>query len=935
MKLTNIFTPCLIISSILCTLFNYSLAFSNNSFPLVYRYVNSIAISPDYRQDQTVFATVMKGGLFRSRDGGESWESIGQGLPKDNLRKIIISPNYKTDRTLFALSAIMSDNSTNYLYKSTDGGVTWIEILQCYGLFTFEVSPNYATDETIIAGAHYGQIFLSKNSGQTWTQLSQSIFRPKAFVFSPNYETDSTIFCGNFNNWSEGEAVFKTRNSGLSWERIIFYPIYSVNCIAVSPEYTIDETVFAGTGQAGFWKSSNTGYDWASSNIGLESNNIGTIAISPNYSVDRSIYITTSRGLFKSQDAGISWTKMNHSINNVNIETLKISPNFSVDSTLFIGTHDGIFKSMNGGSNWYESNEGILLTDFVNVSRDNDVISTLPSVVADNEGYTHVAYWGTYDSSEAPDGVTTDVFYTNNRNGSFFKPQKITVPSGYGWYSKGLDLAVDDHGNAHIAFRRSEDQIWLTTNDDIFYFTNKSGTWDYEIVIEGGTKGIAGPNAPVLGVDGFGDVHLIFDSFGYYYWKKSSNGEITGPQKVISDNHGVSTHSIFVESNGSVHFVYNAKSSVGDAMFGDLNYRVKRGDSFSEPLVIAYGMEANPTLDVDQTGKVHIAFHTSSNIYYTCTCEADSFITPIIVGSPSYQAAEAIVKEFQGNIYIADQGGKFYYKSNNEFTQQNILETDLPIIGGKTFFDVSNDGKANLVYHGSSNRIYGSLENDIYFLSFLVEACYDQINPSKIFDLSIAVIDSHSIILNWTATGDDSISGIASEYDIRYQTKVPSPDTILWWQTAKRIHHSVTPSATGKKDSVIVSDLSSDSTYYFAMKVGDDAGNWSDISNIVYTIIPTMVKNANIIHDVFSLFQNYPNPFNPMTTIKYQLPKECHVTLKVFNALGQEITTLVNERKEPGLYSTQWDAAGQASGLYFIYIKAEGFSKVQKMLLIQ
>jgi hypothetical protein len=89
------------------------------------------------------------------------------------------------------------------------------------------------------------------------------------------------------------------------------------------------------------------------------------------------------------------------------------------------------------------------------------------------------------------------------------------------------------------------------------------------------------------------------------------------------------------------------------------------------------------------------------------------------------------------------------------------------------------------------------------------------------------------------------------------------------------------------------------------------------------------------IPNTFRLGQNYPNPFNPSTTIKYGLPKNSFVTLKVYDILGREVTTLVNENKMAGTYQVNFNASNLASGIYFYTIKAGDFSQTKKMLLVK
>ena len=85
----------------------------------------------------------------------------------------------------------------------------------------------------------------------------------------------------------------------------------------------------------------------------------------------------------------------------------------------------------------------------------------------------------------------------------------------------------------------------------------------------------------------------------------------------------------------------------------------------------------------------------------------------------------------------------------------------------------------------------------------------------------------------------------------------------------------------------------------------------------------------------FALHQNYPNPFNPTTTISYDLPQKSRVKLSIYNLLGQEVATLVNDEQEPGRYNVKFDASGLPSGVYFYTLQTPYFTKTNKMVLVK
>ena len=99
----------------------------------------------------------------------------------------------------------------------------------------------------------------------------------------------------------------------------------------------------------------------------------------------------------------------------------------------------------------------------------------------------------------------------------------------------------------------------------------------------------------------------------------------------------------------------------------------------------------------------------------------------------------------------------------------------------------------------------------------------------------------------------------------------------------------------------------------------------------VITSVGGVQKNE--IPTTVGLFQNYPNPFNSTTTIKYKVTEPGFVSLKVFNAMGTEVASLVNEQKPKGDYSIKWNASGLAEGIYFCRLQAGKFMDTKKLVL--
>jgi hypothetical protein len=117
---------------------------------------------------------------------------------------------------------------------------------------------------------------------------------------------------------------------------------------------------------------------------------------------------------------------------------------------------------------------------------------------------------------------------------------------------------------------------------------------------------------------------------------------------------------------------------------------------------------------------------------------------------------------------------------------------------------------------------------------------------------------------------------------------------------------------------------------------GWDTDNGWYIDDIEIALITSVKQIAIDIPETFALGQNFPNPFNPSTVIEFALPRQSHVTLKIFNLTGQEIATLVDQKLPAGRHKANWDASGLQAGIYFYQFKVEGgFSQTKKLTLLK
>ncbi len=124
-------------------------------------------------------------------------------------------------------------------------------------------------------------------------------------------------------------------------------------------------------------------------------------------------------------------------------------------------------------------------------------------------------------------------------------------------------------------------------------------------------------------------------------------------------------------------------------------------------------------------------------------------------------------------------------------------------------------------------------------------------------------------------------------------------------------------------------------TYYWRVRAENKVGNSTWSQTWKFTTDPVAGIKERTIPQQFKLDQNYPNPFNPSTLISYQLPTLGHVTLDIYNILGEKVDELVNREESAGTYKVTFDASNLASGIYFYKLQAGNNVSVKKMILLK
>jgi hypothetical protein len=224
-------------------------------------------------------------------------------------------------------------------------------------------------------------------------------------------------------------------------------------------------------------------------------------------------------------------------------------------------------------------------------------------------------------------------------------------------------------------------------------------------------------------------------------------------------------------------------------------------------------------------------------------------------------------------------------------------------------------------------RNTGSQNNEYdYFDGYGSININEAINVTLPVELSLftATLQMNEAILNWRTETEVNNLGFEIERKISFGAQQNDDDS-NWVKIGFVPGHGTT---TDAQDYFFLDDISliSSTNLTYRLKQIDFNGNYKYSNEVLI---------ENILPEYFELKQNYPNPFNPSTSIRYSIGNKQFVVLKVYNILGNEVATLVNEEKPAGSYEVNFDASELTSGVYFYSLSSGNYFETKKLILLR
>lgn len=346
----------------------------------------------------------------------------------------------------------------------------------------------------------------------------------------------------------------------------------------------------------------------------------------------------------------------------------------------------------------------------LNVTHSGDAYETQPSIGLAASGTVHLAFIRVYPQVGAPDGVASDIFYTNDAGGTFAEPVKLSAPSGI--YSNTPDMVVEPGGVVHVVFRRSTSQTSVLGDDDLVYATNRTGSFETLLAVDGGAglDELSMPMNPAVAVDAAGVVHVAFQAYSGIHYLTVRDGAVSPPALVMAGINAGDALSLALDRDGWPHL--GLFTRVGIMSDIQLYYTKAVTDPLVAPQFAPLVNVSNvarsvsdfyPAIGVDGDGFAHLLYRDpfilppgSGQLFYV-TNRGGGFDPPVSVPG---KFAPAIVIDSKGFVHVLSKTGNASYANNvgGAFTSSDVAEMGSEGFWGRHHLAIGADGAVHVVY---------------------------------------------------------------------------------------------------------------------------------------------------------------------------------------------------------------------------------------------
>lgn len=833
----------------------------------------------------SIFAGAASGGLWRSYTGGVGvsvWQQVPTGFPVLGVSSIAIVP---TDS-----NTIYIGTGEVYNYQNSHGGLTVRETRGSYGM----------------------GILKTTDYGVTWTKSLDWSYNAERGVQKVRIDPN------NYNIiWAATtEGTYKSTDAGQTWNQM--HNILMSTDVAIMPGNS--NIVFEACGNLnstgnGIYRTTNGGTSWTKLTSGLPSS-YGGKALLQIYQANPQI-IFASIGNGSATGAGTWLCKSTNG-----------GDNWSIINTTDYSTYQGWYSHWVGVN---PTNQNLILTGGIDVYKSTNGGTTLTQ-----KTYWYLWYFGVTPPG-GPEGPPDYVHA--DQHSITYNPNDPNI------VYLGTDGGVFRSTDGGETFTGCNGGYQSTQFYSQFASSFTSGSIGIGGLQDNATAIYLGTDAwkRVLGGDGCAagihptNENIMYGTYQYLALQRSTNlgNNWNGIQPPNSSSAGF--YAPFVVCRSNPNTLYAGSNYVHKSTNQGSSWTLMNGGQTLDgnPLLVLTGSNSSTdtvyaaTSPVSSRGNVFVTFNGGTSWNNITGTLPDRYLTDIAVAPTNASTVYVTVAGF---------GSSHLFKSTNAGQTWTDIGSSLP--DAPAFSVIVDPLNENNIFFGNDITVYASSDAGNTWFEYsngLPEAVFvydlnilasnhklrvathgngvyeaDIMVPVELISFT-GVSENNEITLNWATATELNNHGFEIERSVDNKEFI-TRGFVEGSGTSTEMHkYSFTEDALN-------------GTLYYRLKQIDYNGNYSYSESI---------EINSVYASNFQLYQNYPNPFNPSTKIKYAITEQAFISLKVYDALGNEVSTLVNEVKPTGNYEVEFNGTGLSSGVYFYKLNAGSFVETKKMVLLK